>query len=189
LGTEEIAGSSGVSAANFSKDGDEFLVAFENDVVRSIETNRKDHDYTSDWRLAGHINSIAFVARERDEQRFVTVGKESIRLWNEWPSYSWVSQLGLETPTEKFQAVRDAWGDEERPIFPGMQLEIVNESKDKFLNTIESLLAAPDYGRIARALSNVPRCLEPERRKKLNLSPDPPLWCFQLKKWPYDSSD
>ena len=33
----------------------------------------------------------------------------------------------------------------------------------------------------------VPRCLTPEERKTLYLDPEPPAWCIEMNKWPYQS--
>jgi WD40 repeat protein len=35
----------------------------------------------------------------------------------------------------------------------------------------------------------VPRCLTLEQRKNAFLGPQPPAWCFELKKWPYQTID
>jgi WD40 repeat protein len=34
-----------------------------------------------------------------------------------------------------------------------------------------------------------PRCLTREQRKKAFLDPEPPAWCIELAKWPYDTQD
>jgi WD40 repeat protein len=33
----------------------------------------------------------------------------------------------------------------------------------------------------------VPRCLTPDERKNFYLEPEPPRWCVELRKWPYDT--
>jgi hypothetical protein len=33
----------------------------------------------------------------------------------------------------------------------------------------------------------VPRCLSPDEREKAFLDLEPPDWCVQKRKWPYDS--
>jgi hypothetical protein len=33
----------------------------------------------------------------------------------------------------------------------------------------------------------VPRCLTPEQRERLFLAPEPPRWCIDMRKWPYDT--
>lgn len=36
---------------------------------------------------------------------------------------------------------------------------------------------------------SVPRCLSPIQRELTFLEPDPPAWCIDLKKWPYDTPE
>lgn len=40
---------------------------------------------------------------------------------------------------------------------------------------------------IERAKAVVPRCLNPKERAALHLSPEPPAWCIEKGKWPYNS--
>lgn len=37
------------------------------------------------------------------------------------------------------------------------------------------------------AKQNIPRCLTAADRVKFFLPPEPPLWCIEMKKWPYDT--
>jgi WD40 repeat protein len=39
---------------------------------------------------------------------------------------------------------------------------------------------------VDRVNEEVPRCLTPEQRERLFLSPEPPRWCIEMRKWPYD---
>jgi WD40 repeat protein len=41
---------------------------------------------------------------------------------------------------------------------------------------------------VDRVKNEVPRCLTPEQRQRLFLSPTPPRWCIDLHKWPYDTA-
>ena len=38
------------------------------------------------------------------------------------------------------------------------------------------------------ARTRVPECLSPEKRRQLGLEPDPPRWCIELGKQPYDTA-
>jgi hypothetical protein len=42
---------------------------------------------------------------------------------------------------------------------------------------------------IERAVAAAPRCLAPDQRERAFLSPEPPLWCIEREKWPYQSQD
>jgi WD40 repeat protein len=48
-----------------------------------------------------------------------------------------------------------------------------------FLRDTESL--------ISHARGILPRCLTPAQRKAFFLSPEPPNWCIEMAKWPYDT--
>jgi hypothetical protein len=41
---------------------------------------------------------------------------------------------------------------------------------------------------VDRVKAEVPRCLTPEQRKRLFLSPEPRRWCIDMHKWPYDGT-
>jgi hypothetical protein len=51
---------------------------------------------------------------------------------------------------------------------------------DGFLDT-QSLVSA--------AKAAVPRCLTPVRRKTFFLPPEPPSWCIEMEKWPYNTPE
>ena len=40
---------------------------------------------------------------------------------------------------------------------------------------------------VARAETDVPRCLTPEQRMTFFVPPEPPAWCIEMAKWPYDT--
>jgi WD40 repeat protein len=40
---------------------------------------------------------------------------------------------------------------------------------------------------VSHAKSAIPRCLTPMQRKAFFLAPEPPFWCIELEKWPYDT--
>ena len=40
-----------------------------------------------------------------------------------------------------------------------------------------------------RAKADVPRCLTQAQRKAFFLSRDPPTWCIEKAKWPYDTTE
>ena len=40
---------------------------------------------------------------------------------------------------------------------------------------------------VAEAKKIAPRCLTPAQRDNYFLGPQPPAWCIEMKKWPYDS--
>ena len=42
---------------------------------------------------------------------------------------------------------------------------------------------------VAHAKAAVPRCLTPVQRKSFFLPPEPPLWCIDLEKRPYNTPE
>jgi WD40 repeat protein len=40
---------------------------------------------------------------------------------------------------------------------------------------------------VSAAKAAVPRCLTPAQRKAFFLPPEPPDWCIEMEKWPYNS--
>ena len=40
---------------------------------------------------------------------------------------------------------------------------------------------------MSAAKAVVPRCLTPAQRKALFLAPEPPQWCIEMEKWPYNT--
>jgi WD40 repeat protein len=63
---------------------------------------------------------------------------------------------------------------------------ILTASED---NTARLWEAFPDSQVLVdRVKAEVPRCLTPEQRERLFLSPEPPRWCIDMHKWPYDGT-
>jgi hypothetical protein len=42
---------------------------------------------------------------------------------------------------------------------------------------------------VSAAKAAVPRCLTPAQRKAFFLPPEPPTWCIEMAKWPYDIAE
>jgi hypothetical protein len=42
---------------------------------------------------------------------------------------------------------------------------------------------------VSRAKVAVPRCLTSAQRKAFFLPPNPPQWCIEMEKWPYDAPE
>jgi WD40 repeat protein len=42
---------------------------------------------------------------------------------------------------------------------------------------------------VSAVKSAVPRCLTPVQRKAFFLPPEPPAWCIEMAKWPYDTPE
>jgi len=42
---------------------------------------------------------------------------------------------------------------------------------------------------VDEAKKDVPHCLTGDERAKVFLAPEPPAWCIEMNKWPYQSQD
>jgi hypothetical protein len=61
----------------------------------------------------------------------------------------------------------------------------VTASNDKTARLWE---AFPDpQALVDRVKAEMPRCLTPVQRERLFLPPEPPRWCIDMHKWPYDT--
>ena len=64
---------------------------------------------------------------------------------------------------------------------------IVTASEDK---TARIWDVFPDtQALVSAAKAAVPRCLTPAQRKAFFLPPEPPAWCIEMEKWPYDTPE
>jgi hypothetical protein len=55
---------------------------------------------------------------------------------------------------------------------------------------IWDIFAFADTDELAsHAKAAVPRCLTLEQRKDFFLPPEPPAWCIEMEKWPYDTPE
>jgi hypothetical protein len=64
---------------------------------------------------------------------------------------------------------------------------IVTASAD---NTARVWEVFPDTLSLAAAARTaIPRCLTPGQRNRFFLPPEPPAWCIEMAKWPYDTAE
>jgi WD40 repeat protein/signal transduction histidine kinase len=64
---------------------------------------------------------------------------------------------------------------------------IVTASEDKTARVWE--VFSDTQGLVSQAESDIPRCLTQEQRKAFFLPPEPPSWCIEMAKWPYDTPE
>jgi hypothetical protein len=64
---------------------------------------------------------------------------------------------------------------------------IVTASVDKTARISDISKDSEDL--ISRAKTAVPRCLTLAQRRAFFLPPDPPAWCIEMGKWPYDTPE
>jgi hypothetical protein len=89
-------------------------------------------------------------------------------------------------------------------IASGKEIALLRGHEDGVLNAVFSpdgqSVATVSYDKTARlrrvfriaqdliddAKNIVPRCLHRDQREKAFLDPEPPAWCIEMEKWPYD---
>lgn len=72
---------------------------------------------------------------------------------------------------------------------PDKRFLLVGRSQDLQSGTFIQRLLPKTEDLVAFARSAVPRCLTPVERDQYFLDPEPPLWCVEMGKWPYNTSD
>jgi hypothetical protein len=64
---------------------------------------------------------------------------------------------------------------------------VATASEDQTARSWSVFTATQDLADAAKTV--VPRCLTREQRAKAFLDPEPPAWCIEMEKWPYESQD
>jgi len=123
--------------------------------------------------LTGHSNNITTLAFSRDG-RFLLSGSEdrTARLW------------AMETGEQV--AIYRGHGDQIRDVAlsPDGSRAATGSSDDSV--RIWSVFSGAK-AIIAAAKNAVPRCLSLQQRRRLHMPEEPPAWCIEMKKWPYDT--
>ena len=122
--------------------------------------------------LAGHAGEVLSAAFNSDGTRIVTASDDkTARIWD--------------AATGKQIAVLVGHGRMNSAVFSPDGTHILTASLDNtirlwpiFRNTQEFLSAAK---------TRVPRCLTADQRTTFFLPPEPPAWCIEMKKWPYQT--
>jgi hypothetical protein len=63
---------------------------------------------------------------------------------------------------------------------------IVTASQDETVRLWEVLTSTEEIASAAKLV--IPRCLTTEQRKSFFLPPEPPAWCIEMEKWPYQTA-
>jgi WD40 repeat protein len=123
--------------------------------------------------LKGHQGWVLSAAFSPDGKRIVTASMDrTARLWDAATGQPIGELRGHDG------AVRSA-------AFSPDGKRIVTASEDK---TARLWDAPADTETLeSRAKAAVPRCLTPSQRKDFFLQPEPPAWCIEMEKWPYNT--
>jgi len=124
--------------------------------------------------LSGHKDSVRSAVFSPDGKRIVTASADSTaRLWEAESG----KQIG-EPVTDHTSAVNSA-------AFSPDGKRIVTASEDKTARLSRVFPGTEEIVAVAKAAS--PRCLTAEQRHQFFLPAEPPTWCIEQEKWPYDT--
>jgi WD40 repeat protein len=156
-----------VYSARFSPDGKRYADINDADTLRILD-NATDKQIVE----IGH-NDVRSAAFSRDGKRIVTASTDgTVRVWDSATG----SPVG--DPLK-------GHGDQVYAAFSPNGKNIVTASRDK---TAWIWDVFPDTQSLVEAAkAAVPRCLKPKQREAVFLPPEPPAWCIEMAKWPYDT--
>jgi WD40 repeat protein len=156
-----------VTSAVFSPDGDHIMTA-------SRGTARLwDHDGKPLVTLQGHTGAIRGAVFAPEGGRILTASEDkTARLWD-----------GDGKPLAILSGHTDRVTS---AVFSPNGGRIVTLFNDGIARIWEAFPDPQDL--VDHVKAQVPRCLTPEQRERLFLAPEPPRWCIDMHKWPYDGT-
>jgi WD40 repeat protein len=160
-----------VLSAAFSPDGKRIVTAYLNKSARlwDAESGKPIGE-----PLAGHTNAVVSAAFSRDGKRIVTASEDNTaRLWDAESG----KQIG-----EPLSGHTDSVGS---AAFSPDGKRIVAASWDSTARLLRIFRGTEEIVAVAKAASA--RCLTAEQRHQFFLPAEPPTWCIEQEKWPYDT--
>jgi energy-coupling factor transporter ATP-binding protein EcfA2 len=160
-----------VRSATFSPDGKRIVTASQDTTARLWDA---DTGKPIGEPLKGHENSVWAAAFSPDGKRIVTASDDkTARLWD------------AETGKPIGGPLKGHTDHVRRAAFSPDGKLIVTASADKTARLFRIFLGTEEIVAIAKAAS--PRCLTTEQRHQFFLPAEPPTWCIEQEKWPYDT--
>jgi Tol biopolymer transport system component len=160
-----------VTSATFSPDGKRIVTASEDKSVRMWEA---DSGKQIGVPLTGHTETVREANFSPDGKRILSASDDStVRLWEAKSS----KQIG--EPAMGHQFLTSA-------AFSPDGKRIVSRSVDKKVQ-LSRIFPGGTEEIVAVAKAASPRCLTAEQRQQFFLPAQPPAWCIEQEKWPYDT--
>jgi WD40 repeat protein len=159
-----------VTSAAFSPDGKLIVTASQDNTARlwDAASGRPIGD-----PLNGHQERLNSVAFSPDGKRIVTASADkTARIWD--------AATGKE-----IGELRGHEGGVESAVFSPDGKRIVTASEDKTARLWD--IFADTQALVSQAKADVPRCLTRRQREAFFLPPEPPHWCIEMEKWPYNT--
>ncbi len=201
-----------INRAVFAPDGSRIVTASEKDLMAKL----RDRDGNPLANLVGHSGKVIWVEFSPDSNRvLVTFASSaavdnSVRMWDregkhlftlEHPDvviYGAFAPDGGRFLTVTYDGTVWLWDRDGQPlatlsghtdavhsaVFAPDGSRILTASEDHTARLWEAFPEVQIF--VDRVKAEVPRCLSPEQRQRLFLSPTPPRWCIDMHKWPYD---
>jgi len=125
------------------------------------------------WR--GHKDGIEAIAYTPDGKVVASGSQDgTVRLWDAATGQQIGAPLGNDAPVAQARFSPDG-------------ARVVAATGDKTARLWD--LKADNRNLVSQARAIVPRCLTPAQRKAVYLPPEPPAWCIEMVKWPYDTPE
>ena len=160
-----------VSSAAFSPDGKRIVTASADGTARlwDAETGKQIGQ-----PLRGHTARVLSAAFSPDGERIVTASADNTaRLWDAGTGKQIDEPLRGHTASVLSAAFSP----------DGKRIVTASDDKTARLWKIFANIQEP----VLQANAAVPRCLTSEQRTAFFLASEPPQWCIELEKWPYDT--
>jgi WD40 repeat protein len=186
----------GVVSAAFSPDGKRIVSASYDNTARLWDAETRK---PIGKPLTGHEGWVFSAAFSPDGRRIVTASKDkTVRLWDAETDEPIVCEI-----MDRFCGIGEPLTGHEGPVLSATLSpdgkRIVTASGDHTVRLWDVETGKPIGGKkfasirefqefVAQEKATAPRCLTSAQRKKFFLAPEPPAWCIDMKKWPYDRS-
>jgi hypothetical protein len=165
-----FSGGGPINSVAFSSDGRRLVTAsfFNTMSIWDAESRKK----ISVWRSGGEVHTAMF---SPDNRRVLAASGSTANIWDVESGRI----AGVLSGHQNEQVLSAAFSPDGR--------HVVTTSRDKTAWIWQVFPTTQDL--VDEAKRQVPRCLTHEQRESAFLELEPPAWCIEMAKWPYESQD